>query len=70
MFRASLDAAKVGIDAPPTLCDRAKCEFRLRQGAAMVRDSCILHCRCMAIRMIQGISRCREISERGTSDTL
>ena len=68
MFRASLDAAKVGIEAPPTLCDCAKCEFRVATRCCELHPA--LHCRCMAIRMIQGVSRCREISERGTSDAL
>ena len=63
MFRASLDAAKVGIDAPPTLCDASKVRV---QGC----DRVLRAASCMAIRMIQGVSRCREISERGTSDAL
>ena len=45
MIRASLDAAKVGIEAPPTLCDRAKCEFRVATGCCEggYSSSCQLH---------------------------
>ena len=68
MFRASLDAAKVGIDAPPTLCDASK--VRVQGCDRVLRAASCTAGACMAIRMIQGVSRCREISERGTSDAL
>ena len=43
MIRASLDAAKVGIEAPPTLCDRAKCEFRVATGCCELHPALQVH---------------------------
>ena len=59
MLRASLDAAKAATEVPPTLCDRAECEFRVAIGCCDLASSCTLHCRCMSVCMVgYSLSHC------------